>query len=432
MRLVLALMLATAVTAAPADPVTEVRDAEIAFARAFADRDREAFFAFVADDATFLSAGSTLSGKARVIEGWSPLLEGPAPFSWAPDRVSVTSDGRLGLSTGPVHDPKGRHVGDYISTWRRDPSGAWKIVFDSSGPGPAVLPEHLPEIEEGFIPTPDGVRLFYRRIGRRPVTVIAPLDSFLFDQLRQLSNVATVITYDLRNRGRSGRADGVTIQHDVRDLETVRAHFKVERFVPIGFSYLGKMVAMYAAAHPERVARLVQVAPLGNHPVRVPPVSEFGAPAEDVRAWQAMEASGGIEKTPKEACVAFWKFFRYYMVGDPDHASRLDPEKECEHPAEWPVNVNPHFKSLLGSPASLEPEAMKRISMPVLIIHGTADRQAAYADGAAWARELPEARLLTVKGAAHAVWLDDPAAVLAALRAFLRGEWPLGSEIVKP
>lgn len=101
-----------------ASPIDQVRDAEIAFARAFANRDQAAFFAMVADDATFLSATTTSLGKQQVIESWTRYFAtAEMPFSWAPDRVSVSADGTLGLSTGPVYDARGNHAGDYISTW---------------------------------------------------------------------------------------------------------------------------------------------------------------------------------------------------------------------------------------------------------------------------------------------------------------------------
>lgn len=60
---------------------------------------------------------------------------------------------------------------------------------------------------------------------------------------------------------------------------------------------------------------------------------------------------------------------------------------------------------------------------PVLVVHGTADRSAAYEGGKAWARRLPNARLLTVEGAAHAPWIERPA-VVAAIAEFLDGAWP--------
>jgi pimeloyl-ACP methyl ester carboxylesterase len=39
--------------------------------------------------------------------------------------------------------------------------------------------------------------------------------------------------------------------------------------------------------------------------------------------------------------------------------------------------------------------------MPVLTIHGTKDRNAPYGSGREWAFNLPNARLLTIKGGAH-------------------------------
>ena len=415
---VTAMILAAVAAATPAE---QVRDAELAFARAFANRDKATFFAMVADDATFLSPGATAQGKEQVIKAWTRLLEGPeAPFSWAPDRVSVSADGNLGLSTGPVCGADGVHGGDYISTWRREKDGGWKIVFDSSGPGPAVLPEHMPKIEEGFVTTPDGVKLFYRKIGRAPVTAIVPLDFMMFDTMKQFSNVATIITYDLLNRGRStGGIKDASIHDDVRDLEAVRAHFKLEKFVPIGFSYLGKMVAMYAAEHPNRVARVIQLAPLGNKPVQMPMATDFGAPESVLAAFQASQKP---DADPREACLAMANLMGYYMTGNPKNAKKFDVAGACAYENEYPKNVGPHFASLMKTPASLTPEQLAKVTMPVLTIHGTKDRQASYEDGVAWVKSLPNARLVTVEGAAHAMWLDEPAIVFAAMRQFLRGE----------
>lgn len=402
-------------------PVEQVRDAELAFARAFANRDKAAFFAMVADDATFLSPGTTSSGKEQVIKSWSRYFESAeAPFSWAPDRVSVSADGNLGLSTGPVYGADGVHAGDYISTWRREKNGSWKIVFDSNGPGPAVLPEHMPKIEEGFVTTPDGVKLFYRKIGRGPVTAIVPLDFMLFDPMKQFSNVATIITYDLRNRGRStGGIKDATIHDDVKDLEAVRAHFKLETFVPVGFSYLGKMVVMYAAEHPDRVSRVIQLGPLGNKPVQMPMATDFGAPESVLTAYRE---SRKPDANPREACLAMANLMAYYMTGNPKNARKFDVAGACAYENEYPVNVSAHFASLMKTPVTLTPEQLAKVTMPVLTIHGTKDRQASYEDGVAWVKSLPNARLVTVEGAAHAMWLDEPAIVFAAIREFLRSD----------
>ena len=432
----LALLLAT--TPALADAVEEVRQAEIAFAKAFADRDAAKFFSFVAEDATFLSGLRTSSGKKQVVESWTRYFSGPAaPFSWGPDRVSVSADGTLGLSTGPVY-VQGQHAGDYISTWRKT-DGVWKIVFDANGPGAAPLVENAVPFEEGFVPTPDGVKLHYRKVGQGPVTMIVPLGQVLYDSMKQFADVATVITYDLRSRGRSTRAQDVntltgitlSIEQDVKDLETVRAHFKVEKFVPVGYSYLGKMVVMYAAAHPERVTRIVQMGPVANREEpRVPKqvVEDFGAPKEDIQRWQALRKEGAAEKTPKDFCLAQWQVLRYYMVGDPKNAAGVKIDDMCSLENEWPVNLDKTFASVAPSISKfvLTDEQLKKVTMPSLIIHGTKDRNASYEGGRTWLTQLPDARMVTIPGAAHAMWVDDPATTYSAIRHFLRGEWPLG------
>jgi pimeloyl-ACP methyl ester carboxylesterase len=63
------------------------------------------------------------------------------------------------------------------------------------------------------------------------------------------------------------------------------------------------------------------------------------------------------------------------------------------------------------------------VTCPVLVVHGTADRSAAYEGGRAWARRLPNARLLTVDGVAHAPWIERPD-IIGDLARFLDGAWP--------
>ena len=417
-----------------ADAVDEVRQAETGFAKAFADRDKAKFFSYVADDAVFISALGTLRGKQQIIDRWSRFFDNTpvAPFRWGPERVEVSGGGKVGFSMGPIYSPKGEHGGYYSSIWQKQADGTWKVVFDGPGNPPAPLAEAAAPFEEGMIATPDGAKLHYRRIGRGPVTLIAPLGVVLFDELKQFADIATVITYDMRSRGRSSRLeslDSVSIQQDARDLETVREHFKVEKFIPVGYSYLGKMVILYAAAHAERVSRIVQMGPLANHPDEMPSVAQtdFGAPADEVERWKKMQADASA--APRDLCLQQWKVLSYYMVGDPKNAANFQYEDMCSLENEWPVNVNKVFAKLLsGPPASLSDEELRKLTMPVLTIHGTKDRNAPYAGGRAWAAALPDARLVTIDGGAHAMWVDDPVTTWGAIRHFIRGEWPLGSE----
>jgi ketosteroid isomerase-like protein len=117
-----------------ADPADEVRAAETAFAKAFADRDAAKFFSFVAADATFFGGRNALKGKEAVVKAWSRFFESKeAPFAWHPETVAVNGAGTVGLSSGPVSDPKGEVFSTYSSVWIKQADGSWKVTFD--GPG---------------------------------------------------------------------------------------------------------------------------------------------------------------------------------------------------------------------------------------------------------------------------------------------------------
>ena len=108
-----------------------VREAEVAFATTMAKRDFKAFAEFVAEDAVFINGSKPLRGRAAVLAEWKRFFEGAeAPFSWAPDLVEALPDGKLAYSTGPVH-AKGKLVARFASTWRLDPDGRWRVVFDN-------------------------------------------------------------------------------------------------------------------------------------------------------------------------------------------------------------------------------------------------------------------------------------------------------------
>ncbi len=118
-----------------ADLQAQVRDTERAFAKTMADRNHAAFASFLAEETIFFGQRpAPLRGKKEVAEGWKRFYDGPAPFSWEPERVEVLDSGTLALSTGPVRDPEGKRIGTFTSVWRREPGGAWRIVLDNGCP----------------------------------------------------------------------------------------------------------------------------------------------------------------------------------------------------------------------------------------------------------------------------------------------------------
>ena len=132
------LLLVLALPASAADRAEEVRATEIAFAKAFADRDAKSFLV-LADDAQFLGRRNTMHGKQEVIAGWSEFFKpAVAPFRWQPERVVTNAAGDLGFSSGPVFDEAGVQIGTFTSTWVRQPDGSWKILFDGGSACPTT------------------------------------------------------------------------------------------------------------------------------------------------------------------------------------------------------------------------------------------------------------------------------------------------------
>ncbi len=125
---------ACATRADPASPAAlqaQVGAAERAFAQTMAERDLAAFARFVADEAVFLNNGQPLRGRAAVVAHWARFFADPAaPFSWQPDRVEVLPSGALAYSSGPVADPQGKVFARFVSTWRLEAPGVWRVVFD--------------------------------------------------------------------------------------------------------------------------------------------------------------------------------------------------------------------------------------------------------------------------------------------------------------
>jgi pimeloyl-ACP methyl ester carboxylesterase len=117
------------------------------------------------------------------------------------------------------------------------------------------------------------------------------------------------------------------------------------------------------------------------------------------------------------------------LVGNAKNADKIP--NSCHLSNEWPVNFDRHLEAhFVGSVQKLKvpKEEVQKVSVPVLTIHGTKDRNAAYGAGREWALTLPDARLVTVKGAAHQSWADEPELVRSSIETFLQGSWPKEAE----
>lgn len=294
--------------------------------------------------------------------------------------------------------------------------------------------------ETGYVTSKDGVRLYYAKVGSGPKMAIIPGHLFMFRDFQRLAAGRTLIFYDMRNRGRSDAvsdASKISLLRDADDLEAVRAHFGIEKADLIGFSYLGKIVVLYATQHPDRVNRIVQIGPVarkfGNKfPEALTAGDENKVPdPAETRKMETLYKNGFAKEHPKEFCEMEWKVEQQRMVGNPLNASRI--VSPCDMENEWPIHLWPHFGPLLASDQALDipKEAIAKVTAPVLTIHGRKDRNAPYGGGREWDMLLPNARLITVDGAAHMSWVEFPELVFASIDVFLNGEWPVQARLVK-
>jgi len=111
---------------------TSLVEAERAFAAAsLAKGTRAAFLEFLAEDSTLFRPGPVPGRK------W--IEEHPAPstlLTWEPTFADVAQSGDLGYTTGPWEirpsspNDKPTAYGHFVSVWKRQTDGVWKVVVD--------------------------------------------------------------------------------------------------------------------------------------------------------------------------------------------------------------------------------------------------------------------------------------------------------------
>lgn len=129
------------------DAPASLAAAETSFAAHSVREDmRAAFLANFAVDGLFVRSGWIVSND------W--LRDRPAPaivLDWRPQYVEVARSGELGLSTGPTRITSKTDAsaapsyGQYVSVWRREGAGPWKVAVDLgiSHPEPSLWQEPL-------------------------------------------------------------------------------------------------------------------------------------------------------------------------------------------------------------------------------------------------------------------------------------------------
>jgi ketosteroid isomerase-like protein len=119
-------------------------DLEARFAKDVAERGGKAFADWFAEDGVELSNGrAPVIGQVAIVKdaNWSPK---EFQLSWAPTDGAMGPSGDMGYTWGHYEghskDANGNPVtttGRYMTIWRKQPDGNWKVVLDAGSNEPA-------------------------------------------------------------------------------------------------------------------------------------------------------------------------------------------------------------------------------------------------------------------------------------------------------
>jgi pimeloyl-ACP methyl ester carboxylesterase len=275
----------------------------------------------------------------------------------------------------------------------------------------------------------DGVRLHWELYGEGDTTVfLLPTWSIIHSrmwklQVPYLARHCRVLVMDGRGNGLSDRpADpkAYAVEEFAADALAVMDDTDTPSAALVSVSRGAHWALLMAAEHPERVTSAVFIGPslplAPPNPARAAAIGRFDETREEYVGWQKYNANYWLRDYRD-----FLEFFFGRVFVEP-HST-----KPIEDAVNWALETTPEVLVTTVRGVSLEPERAvdlaRRVSCPVLAIHGDADEVIPHANGAALA-ELTGGRLLTMEGSGHCPHGRDPVAVNLAIREFLLPEQP--------
>src|SRR5579875_1827203 len=270
------------------------------------------------------------------------------------------------------------------------------------------------------ITSTDGTEIFYKDWGSGQPIVFShgwPLSADDWDTQMMffLLHGYRVVAADRRGHGRSAQVpEGHDMDHYADDLAAVVQHLDLRDAVHVGHSTGGGEVVRYIARHGEdRVAKAVlisSVPPLMVQTEANPgglPKSVFDGFQNSVATARSVfyrdVASGpfyGFNRdgvTPSEAIIENW--WRQGMMG----------------------GAKAHYDGIVAFSQTDFTEDLKKISVPVLVMHGDDDQIVPYADSGRWSAALVQhGTLKTYPGFPHGMPTTQAATINADLLEWLR------------
>jgi len=271
----------------------------------------------------------------------------------------------------------------------------------------------------GTIKTKDGVEIFYKDWGSGQPIVFShgwPLSADDWDAQMMffVGKGFRVIAHDRRGHGRSTQvSDGHDMDHYAADLAALTAHLDLKNAVHVGHSTGGGEVVHYVARHQDRVAKAAIIS-------AVPPLlvktaaNPGGTPKELFDGLMAQLAAGraqfyydfaagpfyGYNRPGAKASQAvIWNWWRQAMMG----------------------SAKAQYDGVVAFSQTDFTEDLKKITVPVLVMHSEDDQIVPYAgSGPLSAKLLKNGTLKTYKGFPHGMPTTEAETINNDLLAFIK------------
>jgi pimeloyl-ACP methyl ester carboxylesterase/predicted glycosyltransferase len=271
----------------------------------------------------------------------------------------------------------------------------------------------------------DGVRISYEIFGDGPQTVVLfPAWSIAHSriwkaQVPYLSRFARVIAFDGRGNGKSDKSPDLDYSDDAYALDALAVldATSTARASVVALSAGARWALMVAAQHPERVERLLCIAPAvplaEPTPARAAALSRFESALPSHDGWNKLNRRywerGGYRD--------FLEFFWAECFPEP-HST-----KQIEDGIGWGLGTTPETLAATVVAPSLTPQETALLAAavrcPVLVLHGRRDRIVPFARGKALA-DATNATLIPLDGSGHLPQARIPIAVNLLLRDVLQ------------
>lgn len=291
----------------------------------------------------------------------------------------------------------------------------------------AVEPPHVLHVEE--CGNPDGIPVLFVHGG--PGAGCEPYHRRFFDP-----RLYRIILFDQRGCGRStphAELDGNTTQALVADMEAIREHLGVERWMLFGGSWGSTLGLAYAETHPERVLGLILRGIFLCRPHEIRWFYQEGASRLFPDYWEAYlepipEAERGdlvrayYSRLTSDDEVARMAAAKAWSLWEGRTASLLPREELVNHFADpftalSLARIECHYfmhDSFL-EPDQLLRDAHRLAGIPGIIVHGRYDAICPLENAWQLARAWPDAELQIIPDAGHAA--SEPGIVDALVRA---------------